>query len=460
MYSTHSASLTLPHPSNQCMTLTALLSTPSAHNFLVGSCNIKPSSNSSLPSNCVTLVNFNEEKNKLSAVRSYDFKDKGEVVTLESISSLKGGVLASTRSCDGKHADKPYQACVYVFPNVPEEGLDPDDLSDDDDDDDDVNNSSSSGGGGGHGNSAGVIKSGGHNDLHHSTTPQAKAEDVAELPRQKLPIHSALAGNGGTWSEDGRVVLGDSESLSVFDLRAQKSVNDGNVSSSLSFFKCALDPHHPELVGCVSGTSLLLYDLRNPISERGAAIAIEGAHLYGIRDLDFNPNRPHFLSTGGEDGLVKFWDLRSGGKRQKEGSASSYSLPSGSSNTRDDSLCKVLEGHSHWVSAVRYNRFHDQLLASAGTDTAVNLWRVSSISSAPLVDLSAHGGGGGGGGTTRPSVRTTVVVVVEEEEGTRRTLGSRTSTDTRRAFMAWLGARATPGSSRASAMMGASFLTM
>lgn len=35
---------------------------------------------------------------------------------------------------------------------------------------------------------------------------------------------------------------------------------------------------------------------------------------------------------------------------------------------------------------VRYNRCHDQLLLSAGTDSTVNLWRVSSISSAPLLE--------------------------------------------------------------------------
>jgi hypothetical protein len=56
---------------------------------------------------------------------------------------------------------------------------------------------------------------------------------------------------------------------------------------------------------------------------------------------------------------------------------------------------------------VAYNRFHDQLLVSGGTDSQVDLWRLSSISSAPLLennldvathDESAtdlHGGGRG-----------------------------------------------------------------
>jgi WD40 repeat protein len=45
-------------------------------------------------------------------------------------------------------------------------------------------------------------------------------------------------------------------------------------------------------------------------------------------------------------------------------------------------------GHSHWVWNVLYNPFHDQLVLSTGTDSVVNLWRVSSISSAPLLALA------------------------------------------------------------------------
>ncbi|RLO05620.1 hypothetical protein DYB28_005087 [Aphanomyces astaci] len=40
-----------------------------------------------------------------------------------------------------------------------------------------------------------------------------------------------------------------------------------------------------------------------------------------------------------------------------------------------------------------YNRFHDQLVLSSSSDSSVNLWRVSSISSAPLLDESTDAGG-------------------------------------------------------------------
>ena len=53
-------------------------------------------------------------------------------------------------------------------------------------------------------------------------------------------------------------------------------------------------------------------------------------------------------------------------------------------------------GHTHWSNRVAYNPHHDQLLLSSGTDGMVNLWRVGSVSSAPLLDLDAGGDGDGG----------------------------------------------------------------
>ena len=47
-------------------------------------------------------------------------------------------------------------------------------------------------------------------------------------------------------------------------------------------------------------------------------------------------------------------------------------------------------GHSHWISALRYNPFHDQLVVTVGTDCVASLWRWSTVSSAPLVDDSSE----------------------------------------------------------------------
>lgn len=70
-----------------------------------------------------------------------------------------------------------------------------------------------------------------------------------------------------------------------------------------------------------------------------------------------------------DDRLIKFWDLR---------------------NTAHP--VRSLAGHSHWPFTVKYNRFHDQLILSAGTDQLVNLWRLSTISSSPITEFEGEQG--------------------------------------------------------------------
>ena len=47
------------------------------------------------------------------------------------------------------------------------------------------------------------------------------------------------------------------------------------------------------------------------------------------------------------------------------------------------SALHALKAHSHWTTGALYNRFHDQLVLSTGTDYLVKLWRCAAISSAP-----------------------------------------------------------------------------
>lgn len=80
-----------------------------------------------------------------------------------------------------------------------------------------------------------------------------------------------------------------------------------------------------------------------------------------FRDLDFNANRQYFLSTCGDDGYMKFWDIRS---------------------TNEPVLSRM--EHSHWVWNIRINRFHDQLVLTSSSDSRVILSSVASISSEPF----------------------------------------------------------------------------
>ena len=37
---------------------------------------------------------------------------------------------------------------------------------------------------------------------------------------------------------------------------------------------------------------------------------LRDAHSQRVRDLDYNPNKPYYLVTCGDDCAVKFWDVR------------------------------------------------------------------------------------------------------------------------------------------------------
>ncbi|RHY39581.1 hypothetical protein DYB34_004771 [Aphanomyces astaci] len=142
----------------------------------------------------------------------------------------------------------------------------------------------------------------------------------------------------------------------------------------------AWDPHHRQQVSATVDESIVTWDVRSgkyvafhrPVHVILGRIAhkVHQAHFQCTRDIDYNPNKPYYMASGGDDGLVKFWDIR-------KPKAALLTLPS----------------HSHWVWCVKYNRFHDQLVLSSSSDSSVNLWRVSSISSAPLLDESTDAGG-------------------------------------------------------------------
>ena len=146
--------------------------------------------------------------------------------------------------------------------------------------------------------------------------------------------------------------------------------------------RIAWDPHSVDITAVSIGTRIVVTDWRTATGTATELCSSFQCHRYGITDLDFNPNKPNVLATSGQDGLLKFWDLRSPKK----------------------SLLVARGGHRHWASRVSYNPFHDQLVISAGTDSLVNLWRVSTISSAPLLTLDEENVDGKSD-TSAPNVR-------------------------------------------------------
>jgi EARP and GARP complex-interacting protein 1 len=147
---------------------------------------------------------------------------------------------------------------------------------------------------------------------------------------------------------------------------------------------------HNNSSSCCNTISILDWRMDTSVPT-GTCAKIVAAHRGGgVTDLDYNPNKPYVLASAGRDGTAKFWDLRQA------------SQP----------VMTARGGHSHWLSTVQYNPFHDQLVLTTGTDRVSCLWRLSTISSAPLLpdtdDFNTNyyaAGGGGSSETAAPNVQ-------------------------------------------------------
>jgi EARP and GARP complex-interacting protein 1 len=103
-----------------------------------------------------------------------------------------------------------------------------------------------------------------------------------------------------------------------------------------------------------AATSNFMTYLRKPME-------IQQAHEINVRCLDYNPNRPNYIVSGGDDCVVRIWDTRNSKTPVKE-----------------------ISDHTHWIWGAQFNRYHDQLLLTCSSDAQVNLQSVISISSATL----------------------------------------------------------------------------
>ncbi|KAG9153044.1 hypothetical protein Leryth_012305 [Lithospermum erythrorhizon] len=112
----------------------------------------------------------------------------------------------------------------------------------------------------------------------------------------------------------------------------------------------AWDPHDYNAVALTCGSSVLLWDLRTMQKTN----SIEQPH---VRNVDYDIKTKNMLVTAEDESGIHLWDLRM------------LKFP-------------VLElpGHAHWTWTAKYNPEYEGLILSGGTDSAVNLWAVSSTS--------------------------------------------------------------------------------
>jgi WD40 repeat protein len=226
------------------------------------------------------------------------------------------------------------------------------------------------------------VSSGDGHGLEGRLTEILWHSDALEASRTAVVTTLSYTGILSQWDFES----GDAQELIRIDTTSKST---SNVMTTVPP-RAAWDPHDANLVSVTNKSGVDTYDTRTG----NICWRLPHCHRLGgaTTDLDWNPNKPHTLVTTGQTGVLKFWDVRQLSSRSSDDDSSSSS--SFSSSQWRMPLKVVKGGHLHQTNHVEYNKFHDQLLLSSGTDSVVNLWRMSSVSSAPLLDTDTASNAG------------------------------------------------------------------
>ena len=126
-----------------------------------------------------------------------------------------------------------------------------------------------------------------------------------------------------------------------------------------------------------------------------------GRHMGGVTCIDLPPRmyRPDSLVSGGQDGLIKLWSLKSalidqdgGGQKKTVSSRFVQSHQMTSITDFDASDAQgVLTGHEGNIICIK-TAWHGDKLLSGGADKTVRLWDLSVSVGKPLTTLRGHQG--------------------------------------------------------------------
>lgn len=192
------------------------------------------------------------------------------------------------------------------------------------------------------------------------TTPEELTNDIMQFDSQPLKVPGDLDIRSASFhpSDSDNIALVSDSKIHVLKLsdggqpRQICETSTAHGSGKFKHGKWALHNQNSQFLA-LNENSVIAYDVRDM---NKVAWTINNEHL--LRDLDCNPHKQCHIVTGSDEGCIKVWDFR---------------------NVREPVF--VRHDHSHWVWAVRYNTFHDQLILSSSSDSRVNVTCAFSASS-------------------------------------------------------------------------------
>ncbi|AET37783.1 Rtc1p Ecym_2024 [Eremothecium cymbalariae DBVPG len=102
--------------------------------------------------------------------------------------------------------------------------------------------------------------------------------------------------------------------------------------STISDVKAGFHNHKNYIAICGTSTSLSIYDINRTSDIGSPLVATYSEHSRSINSVDFNMGQTNLIISGGQDGYIKVWDLRSTAFKNNRSDAS---FSSGSDSVRD-----------------------------------------------------------------------------------------------------------------------------
>ncbi|EPQ29087.1 uncharacterized protein PFL1_03376 [Pseudozyma flocculosa PF-1] len=183
---------------------------------------------------------------------------------------------------------------------------------------------------------------------------------------------AGLGGGGGATGKASslRLLTGDIHSK----IYLTTSSNAGFVTNATPFAShtssvedLQWSPSEPTVfASCSADRSIRIWDVR--VKSRKSVIAVEDAHPEDVNVISWNRGTDYLLASGGDEGGINVWDMRTFKSSTGAGGAPAPARPSPVAG---------FQWHTAPISSIEWHPTEDSIFAASGRDDQVTLWDLS-----------------------------------------------------------------------------------
>ncbi|KAL9934066.1 hypothetical protein V8E36_007148 [Tilletia maclaganii] len=201
---------------------------------------------------------------------------------------------------------------------------------------------------------------------------------------------SSSSSNKGSATGSLRLLTGDLHSKIFLTTATQTGFTTSNTpfsSHTSSIEDLQWSPAEPTVfASCSADRSIRIWDVR--VKNRQSVLAVEAAHEQDVNVISWNRLTDYLLVSGGDEGGLNVWDLRSLASAKPAGGASKNKA---AAPAKAPTPVAAFQWHTAPISSVEWHPTEDSVFAASGRDDQVTLWDLS----VELDDEEEAGGAGG-----------------------------------------------------------------